>query len=215
MPEFIWLNEVVSVPLKQALRHPGAFHHSFFARRTRYPQFCHKDSTKSAEFTSSGLTCRDGQLKRAKMGGSLEAVWSYYLPSNPGSVTVTREPDGTTLFKVDPTFPSTRTCSAAVTSEPALPLSVRELAWFNCGPSRDVDTTGLAGIACGECVVPLMLLYSRRSSMKKELGLRSRENSIVEVAEKVSCDSVSNSCCLAIFMWSVTGSLQVFLKRSF
>jgi putative transposase len=110
---------VVSVPLKQALRHAGAFDHSFFARRTRYPRFCHKDT---------GLTCRDGQLKLAKMGGSLEAVWSYYLPSNPGSVTVTREPDGTTLFKVDPTFPSTRTCSAAVTSEPALPLSARELA---------------------------------------------------------------------------------------
>jgi putative transposase len=128
MPEFIRLNEVVSVPLKQALRHPGAFHHSFLARRTRYPQFCHKDSTQSAEFTSSGLTCRDGQLKLAKMGGSLEAVWSYYLPPNPDSVTVTWEPDGTTLFKVDPTFPSTRTCCAAVTSEPALPLSVRELA---------------------------------------------------------------------------------------
>ena len=116
------------MPLKQALRHPGAFHYGFFAKRMRYPQFCHRDSTQSAEFTSSGLTCCDAQLKLAKMGGSLEAVWSYYLPPNPDSVTVTWEPDGTTLFKVDPTFPSTRTCCAAVTSEPALPLSVRELA---------------------------------------------------------------------------------------
>ncbi len=93
-PEFVWLNEVSSVPLQQALRHLDVAYRNFFQRRARYPKFRRKDGPQSAEFTKSGFTYRDGRLKLAKMAEPLDVVWSRDLPSEPTTVTVTREADG-------------------------------------------------------------------------------------------------------------------------
>ena len=93
-PEFVWLNEVSSVPLQQALRHLDTAYRNFFRRTARYPQFRRKDGPQSAEFTKSGFTYRDGALKLAKMAEPLNVVWSRELPDGPSTVTVTREPDG-------------------------------------------------------------------------------------------------------------------------
>jgi putative transposase len=93
-PEFAWLNEVSSVPLQQGLRHLDTAYRNFFFKRTRYPKFRRKDGRQSAEFTRSGFTCRDGRLRLAKMAEPLDVVWSRELPSEPSTVTVTREADG-------------------------------------------------------------------------------------------------------------------------
>jgi putative transposase len=93
-PEFSWLNEVSSVPLQQALRHLDTAYRHFFRKTARYPGFKRKDGTQSAEFTKSGFSDRDGVLKLAKMAEPLRVVWSRPLPSDPTSVTVSREPDG-------------------------------------------------------------------------------------------------------------------------
>ncbi|MFS2013632.1 RNA-guided endonuclease InsQ/TnpB family protein [Azospirillum sp. CT11-132] len=93
-PEFVWLNEVSSVPLQQALRHLDVAYRNFFQRRARYPKFRRKDGPQSAEFTKSGFTYHDGRLKLAKMAEPLDVVWSRDLPSEPTTVTVTREADG-------------------------------------------------------------------------------------------------------------------------
>lgn len=92
-PEFVWLNDVSSVPLQQALRHLDTAYRNFFQRRARYPRFRCKDGPQSAEFTKSGFNYRDGRLKLAKMAEPLEVVWSRDLPSEPTTVTVTREAD--------------------------------------------------------------------------------------------------------------------------
>lgn len=38
-PETVWLGEVSSVPLQQALRHLDTAFRSFFAKRAKYPRF--------------------------------------------------------------------------------------------------------------------------------------------------------------------------------
>jgi putative transposase len=91
---FSWLNEVSSVPLQQALRHLDAAYTAFYRKRARYPRFRSKIGPQSAEFTRSGFKYRDGDLTLAKMDAPLDVRWSRELPSEPSTVTVTREADG-------------------------------------------------------------------------------------------------------------------------
>ncbi len=93
-PAFEWLNEVSSVPLQQSLRHLHTAYRNFFRKTARNPGFRRKDGTQSAEFTKSGFKCRGGILTLAKMAEPLAVVWSRDLPTDPTTVTVTREPDG-------------------------------------------------------------------------------------------------------------------------
>ncbi len=91
--EFLFLNEVSSVPLQQALRHLQAAFANFFAKRARYPTFkSRKKSRHSAEYTRSAFTYRDGRLTLAKMDDPLNIVWSRPLPegAHPSTVTVTK-----------------------------------------------------------------------------------------------------------------------------
>jgi putative transposase len=104
--DFSWLNEVSSVPLQQSLRHLDRAYSNFFSdlkklknglikpRDVRRPKFRKKDGKQSAEFTKAGFNYRNGVLKLAKMDTPLNVVWSRDLPSEPSTVTVTREPDG-------------------------------------------------------------------------------------------------------------------------
>ncbi|MEU1560451.1 RNA-guided endonuclease TnpB family protein [Streptomyces mirabilis] len=95
--ELVYLNEVSSVPLQQALRHlQTAFTH-FFGRRARYPRFkSRKTSRRSAEYTSSAFRFRDGKLTLAKMTEPLDIVWSRPLPegAKPSTVTVSQDSAG-------------------------------------------------------------------------------------------------------------------------
>jgi putative transposase len=93
-PALAWLNEVSSVPLQQAIRHLDTAYRNFFRKTARYPRFKTKDGKQSAEFTKSGFNYRDGVLRLAKMAEPLAVVWSRALPTQPSTVTVTREADG-------------------------------------------------------------------------------------------------------------------------
>jgi putative transposase len=95
--ELAFLAEVSSVPLQQALRHLQAAFGNFFAKRAEYPTFkSKKKSRKSAEYTRSGFTFRDGKLTLAKMAEPLDIVWSRPLPegSEPSTVTVSQDAAG-------------------------------------------------------------------------------------------------------------------------
>jgi putative transposase len=93
-PAFTWLNEVSCVPLQQSLRHLDTAYRNFFQKRAGYPKFRRKDGPQSAEFTKSGFNYRDGKLKLAKMAKPLDVIWHREMPSEPTTVTVTREADG-------------------------------------------------------------------------------------------------------------------------
>jgi putative transposase len=89
-----FLNEVSSVPLQQCLRHQQTAFKNFFEGRARYPNFKSKRHRQSAEFTRSAFKYRDGQLFLAKCKEPLQVRWSRELPSEPTTVTVTKESAG-------------------------------------------------------------------------------------------------------------------------
>lgn len=92
--EHDWLNDVSSVPLQQALRHLQTAFGNFFKGHNRYPTFKRKDSKQSAEYTQSGFRWKNGQLFLAKMKEPLNIRWSRELPSDPTTVTVSRDTAG-------------------------------------------------------------------------------------------------------------------------
>ena len=92
-PEYIWLNEVSSVPVQQALRHLQTAFANFFARRARYPQFKRKDGKQSAEYTISAFKWDGSALKLAKMDTPLDIRWSRPIPKAAKITTVTVSKD--------------------------------------------------------------------------------------------------------------------------
>ncbi|GCE12922.1 RNA-guided endonuclease TnpB family protein [Tengunoibacter tsumagoiensis] len=91
--EYVWLNDVSSVPLQQALRHLDKAFVNFFEGRAAYPRFKHKRQKQAATYTSNAFTWRDGQLTLAKMKEPLSIVWSRPLPKDavPSRVTVSKD----------------------------------------------------------------------------------------------------------------------------
>ncbi|SFP16548.1 transposase, IS605 OrfB family, central region [Actinomadura madurae] len=88
--ELMFLSEVSSVPLQQALRHLQAAFTAFFEKRAKHPRFkSRKKSRQSAEYTRSAFTFRDGRLRLAKMSEPLAIKWSRPLPDGAEPTTVT------------------------------------------------------------------------------------------------------------------------------
>ena len=96
--ETAWLKEVSSVPLQQALRHLDRAFTGFFEKRAKYPRFKRKHARQSATYVRSAFTYSvdDGRprLSLAKMAGSLDVRWSRVPPSEPSTVTVSRDAAG-------------------------------------------------------------------------------------------------------------------------
>jgi putative transposase len=97
-PETAWLNEVLSVPPQQALRHLDRAFRNFFEGRAQYPTFHEKRGMQVAGYTTSA--CRWNPEKRgltlAKMDTPPHIHWSRPLPDDavPTSITVSRDTAG-------------------------------------------------------------------------------------------------------------------------
>ncbi len=94
LPEFAFLNDVSSVPLQQCLRNQQTAFKNFFAGRAKYPTFKSKKHRQSAEFTYRAFTFKNGELKLAKCDNPLNIKWSQELPSNPTTVTISKDHAG-------------------------------------------------------------------------------------------------------------------------
>ena len=94
--ELVFLNEVSSVPLQQALRHLQTAFGNFWEKRTGYPTFKKKRGGGSATYTRSAFRFRDGQIFLAKCSEPLPIRWSRQLPegAEPSSVVVSLHPSG-------------------------------------------------------------------------------------------------------------------------
>src|SRR5579864_5155402 len=55
-PETVWLNDVSSVPLQQALRHLDSAFRTFFEGHTKYPTFKKKRGKQSATYASTAFS---------------------------------------------------------------------------------------------------------------------------------------------------------------
>ncbi len=91
--ETMWLNEVSSVPLQQALRHLDKAFRNFFEGRADYPTFKKKRHQQSATYASNAFTWDGQTLTLAKMDAPLSIVWHRPLPDSckPSSVTITKD----------------------------------------------------------------------------------------------------------------------------
>ena len=106
-PERAWLSEVSTVPIQQAARDADKALRSFFdsvagrrkGKRVNPPRFKSKHARQSARFTKNGFsrvvetTHGVGFVRLSKIGDVRFAL-SRELPSEPSSVTVTKDPDG-------------------------------------------------------------------------------------------------------------------------
>ena len=94
LPESLFLNDVSSVPLQQCLRNQQTAFKNFFEGRAKYPVFKSKKHRQSAEFTYRAFTFKNGELKLAKCEQPLAIKWSQALPSDPTTITVSKDQAG-------------------------------------------------------------------------------------------------------------------------
>lgn len=144
-PETEWLKEVSSVPLQQALRHLDKAYTAFFSGNARFPRFKAKRHRQSATYTKRGFSFKDsgapGQplVMLAKTSAPLKVRWSRPLPSEPSSLTVTREPDGnyyvSFVVKVNPE-PLPRTKRSVGIDLGLSDVVVTSDGWHSGNPSR-------------------------------------------------------------------------------
>jgi len=94
--EYPWLKDVSSVILQQTLRDQKAAFDNFFnpALKAGYPRFKRKDGRQSIRLTKAAFRYRDGEITIAKSTAPLPIRWSRPLPSEPSSITISRDRAG-------------------------------------------------------------------------------------------------------------------------
>ena len=112
---FSWLNDVSSVALQQSLQNQQLAFKNFFAKRASYPKFKNKNSKQSFTLVKSGFKYKDGNIFIAKSKQPLNIRWSKALPSEPNSITISKDPSGRYFvsllceFKLPRTRPTNKT----------------------------------------------------------------------------------------------------------
>ena len=93
-PDHQWLKDVSSVPIQQALRHQQTAFKNFWEGRAKYPTFKKRHAKQSATFAASAFSMKDGLLFIAKSKEPLNIRWSRELPSEPSSITISKDRAG-------------------------------------------------------------------------------------------------------------------------
>ena len=132
-PEFVWLNEVSSVPVQQALRHLQTAFANFFAKRAKYPAFKRKDGTQSAEYTTSAFKWDGKTLKLAKMDTPLDVRFSRTIPRAAKVTTVTVSKDAAGRYFVSMLCDDTVQSRAEVAGKVGIDLGLTHFAILSTG----------------------------------------------------------------------------------
>jgi putative transposase len=94
-PELVWLNQISSVPIQQALRHLTTAYKNFFEGRTSKPVFKKKKSEQSATFAANAFVwdSQKQSLSLAKMSEPLDIRFSRPLPPNakPSTINISKD----------------------------------------------------------------------------------------------------------------------------
>ena len=95
-PDFVWLKDVSSVPLQQALRHLDKAFKSFFKSGFGYPKFKNKRGKQSACYMSNSFkwNAKSQELTLAKMKQPLKIKWTRSFVGVPSSVYVSKTKTG-------------------------------------------------------------------------------------------------------------------------
>ena len=172
-PEFVWLNEVSSVPVQQSLRHLQTAFGNFFAKRAKYPAFKKKDGHQSAEYTTSAFKWGGNSLSIAK-AGVLNIRFSRTIPKAAKVTTVTISKDTAGRFFVS------MLCTDEVQAKPAVQSKV----------GIDLGLTHFAILSTGEKIASpkafrtneKKLAKAQRNLAKKQKGSANRKKAKLKVA---------------------------------
>src|SRR5258708_37600438 len=131
--ETVWLNEVSSVPLQQALRHLDRAFRTFFEGRTRYPSFHKKHRRQAATYASSAFKW-DAQaraLTLPKMDASLDIHWSRSFTGTPSAVTISKDTAGRSFvsFLVEEELEALPVVSATI----GVDVGLKDVVWLSTG----------------------------------------------------------------------------------
>jgi putative transposase len=173
-PEMVWLTEVSSVPLQQALRHLERAFYNCFKRRANYPTFKKKRGRQAATYVSSAFRwdAETRTLTLAKMEAPLAIRWSRSFNGTPSSVTISKDPAGRYFvsFLVEEDIQ-------------ALPMVTAKV-------GVDVGLTDLVVLSTGEKVPnprhlrrsERRLAHAQRNFARKQLGSTNRDKARRHVA---------------------------------
>jgi putative transposase len=132
-PETIWLTEVSSVPLQQALSHLDSAFRNLFEGRAKYPAFKKKRGKQSATYANTGFSwdAATRTLKLAKMEQPLDIRWSRTFLGSPTTVTVSRDTAGRYFvsFLLEEEIAALPPCEAAV----GIDVGAKDLAALSTG----------------------------------------------------------------------------------
>lgn len=170
----LWLNEVSSVPLQQSLRHLQTAFVNFFDKRAAYPSFKKKGGSQSAEYTRSAFSFDPATriFKVAKIG-AVKVKWSRKLPSDPSSVTISRNAAGQYFA--------------------SFVIEVQDAPWEKTGAVVGIDfgVARLATLSTGERIAnpkfgakyAARLAFLQRRLAKKQKGSQGRRRAKIAVAK--------------------------------
>ena len=132
-PEFVWLNEVSSVPVQQSLRHLQTAFGNFFAKRAKYPTFKSKHDPQSAEYTTSAFKLDGGQLRIAKLDAALDVRFSREIPKAATVTTVTVSKDCAGRYFVSMLCTDEVSAKPTVSGEVGIDLGLTHFAILSTG----------------------------------------------------------------------------------
>ena len=89
--EYPFLKDVSSVILQQTLRDQQEAFKNFWAGRAKYPKFKKRNARQSIRLTKAAFSVKGGQLFIAKSKEPLNIRWSRELPSEPSSITISKD----------------------------------------------------------------------------------------------------------------------------
>ena len=92
-PGTVWLSEVASVPLQQALRHLDRAFRNFFEGRAEYPTCKKKHGHQAVSYVGTAFKLSGNTLTLARIETPLNIHWSRSLPEGckPTTVTVSKD----------------------------------------------------------------------------------------------------------------------------
>lgn len=93
-PASLWLADVSSAALQQAMLHLGQAYSRLFKQKNGFPQFKSKHGKQSFSLVRRYFHVKDGQFYIAKCSTPIALHWTRGLPSEPSSCTVSKSSTG-------------------------------------------------------------------------------------------------------------------------
>jgi putative transposase len=175
-PDKVWLNEVSSVPLQQALRHLDKAFRNFFEGWTKYPTFKKKHGRQAATYASSAFhwEAETRNLNLAKMDAPLDIHWSRPFTGTPTTVTISKDSAGRYFV------------SFLIEEEIDVLPAVNAIVGVDVG-LKDVDV-----LSTGEKIAnprhlhrsERRLSHAQRNLARKQKGSKNREKARLKVAQE-------------------------------